>query len=144
MDLMLAYQYFVSDDSVHLTKVGSNLLSRNLGLGVRISVSKLRLSHTNNKTHLPRNYVTHSEQRDAGGPGTRKREPTKPHMQQTRKPRRSLNEHPIRRPNNPNEDPLCDFCGLSGHLSVRCRFGYKVTCHKCQVKGHKANCCPNA
>ena len=101
------------DDGVHLTKVDSNQLCKTLGLGVRIPVSKPGSSHTSNKTHLPRNYVRHSQQPDVGERG----EQTNPHMQRTRKPRRSLKERPVRRPNNPDEEPLCDLCGVSGHLT---------------------------
>ena len=133
----------LSDDGVHLTNVGSDLLSRNLGLGVRIPESKPRPARTHNKKN-----ARHSQQRAAGGRGMKKREyapePRKPHLQQTREPQKNLNQHPISRPNNSAEEPLCDFCGISGHLSVRCRFGFKVTCHRCQLKGHKANRCPTA
>ena len=130
----------LSDDGVHLTKAGSDLLSRNLGLGVRIPESKPRPALTHNKTN-----ARHSQQRAASGRGMKKREyapePRKPHLQQTREPQRNLNQHPISRPNNSDEQPLCDFCGVFGHLSVRCRFRFNVTCHRCQLKGHDANRC---
>ena len=52
-----------------ITKVGSDLLSRNLGLGVRIPESKPRPARTHNKTN-----ARHSQQRAAGGRGMKKRE----------------------------------------------------------------------
>ena len=51
----------LSNDGVHLTKVGSDLLSRNLGLGVRIPESKPRPARTHNKTN-----ARHSQQHTAG------------------------------------------------------------------------------
>ena len=41
-------------------------------------------------------------------------------------------------PRYQHEQPVCDYCGVTGHLANRCWFKGPVTCYKCGIQGHKA------
>lgn len=43
-----------------------------------------------------------------------------------------------------NNDPLCYYCGETGHVTKVCRHGSPVRCWKCGVTGHKSKMCQDA
>ena len=63
----------------------------------------------------------------------------KKHVQNNKKYKQQAADQP----KTLSEQPLCDFCGVTGHMSKACRFGSAVTCYLCGEKKHKANRCPS-
>ena len=87
--------------------------------------------------------------------------PCQPHQGKLGKPQNKINDEKLNQPkkqvqNNKknqhqvvdqpktlSEQPLCDFCGVTGHMSKGRRFGSVVTCYLCGEKKHKENRYPN-
>ena len=113
-DLLLA------SDWVHLNSKGVDRLISNIGL----------------KSVKPKNAKTNDvpeKSRHSKWTNIQQHRPANNQRRQNQSQRPS--------PRYQHEQPVCDYCRVTGHLANRCRFTGPVTCYKCGIQGRKANLC---
>ena len=135
----------IAKDGIHLNASGTAVLAKNLDINIQFKKdnSKKKQAVNNNATQVNRlpsfqpNQATvrksHKQINDD------KLKQPKKHVQNNKKYQQQVADQP----KTLSEQPLCDFCGVTGHMSKACRFGSVVTCYLCGEKKHKANRCPN-
>ena len=128
-DLVLA------DDGIHLNVAGTTRLLKNLGFDNLKNSSKKnsKQNHSTNKRHTNDKTRNQPESKDKHNPVIRR-------SVQSNYAQLPLSNNKIQHPKE-NRDSHCWYCGETGHITDSCRHGYRITCQRCNTKGHKQKSC---
>ena len=126
----------IAKDRIHLNASGTAVLAKNLDINIQFKKdnSKKKQAVNNNATQVNRSpsfqpnqgkvRKSHKQINDD------KLKQPKKHVQNNKKYQQQVADQP----KTLIKQPLCDFCGVTGHMSKVCRFGSVVTCYPCVAK----------
>ena len=121
-------------DGIHLTSKGTNRLAKNMKLMVHPThVGNVCRPRSRGVTQHHENKPMTQEQPNEWQQVSRQKGQNKSHMRWKRQTQHSTGQ----------EERYCWFCGEKNHVSQNCRHGQKITCHNCNMLGHKSKMCHN-
>ena len=127
----------IAKDGIHLNASDNAVLAKNLEINIQFKKdnSKTKQAVNNNATQVNRLPSFQPKQGKVRKPPKKqinddKLKQPKKHVQNNKKYQQQVADQP----NTLSEQPLRDFCGVTGHMSKACRFGSVVTCYLCGEK----------
>ena len=125
----------LADVGIHLNVADTTRLVKNLGFDNLKNSSKKnsKQNHSTNKRHTNDKTRNQPESKDKHHPVIRR-------SVQSNYAQVPLSNNKRQHPKE-NRDSHCWYCGETGHITDSCRHGYRITCQRCNKRGHKQKSC---